>query len=407
MEAPLEADMGEELFQASEDGGECLDGGGLGFEVEVVTEDGGMFGEEGEDSAVGGGPGEVGSDGVGIDEIDDETTEILEALSGDSGDEDGIRGDGVEDDAGDMVAEEVALVEDGDGGLSMTAYLVEGGADALDLMEDIGVTHVDDVEEEVGVAGLGEGGMERGDEVMGEVADEADGIGEEGAATTVDVPESGAGVEGGEESVFDEGACIREGIHEGGLARVGVADEADGKELAASSDLTIGAILDLDEVFLEGVDAFSDESSVDFELLLAGATGADASLNAFEVAPHGFEPGKGVLELGELDLELGLGGSGARGEDVKDELGTVNDLDAGELLEGSTLGGSEVAIGNDNVGVEGADEVAELSGLSHAQIGGGMGSATTLDELGDNDSAGGASEAFELPEGLLLDAESG
>ena len=40
------------------------------------------------------------------------------------------------------------------------------------------------------------------------------------------------------------------------------------------------------------------------------------------------EPRVGVLHLGELDLELGLVGLGAGGEDVEDQLGAVEDLDA-------------------------------------------------------------------------------
>ena len=63
-EATLEADVGELFFQASEDGGEGLDGGGLGVGVEAVGEDGSVLGEEGEYPAVGDGPAEVGADGV-------------------------------------------------------------------------------------------------------------------------------------------------------------------------------------------------------------------------------------------------------------------------------------------------------------------------------------------------------
>jgi len=196
-------------------------------------------------------------------------------------------------------------------------------------------------------------------------------------------------------------------LPEGGFAGVGVADEADGEELTAASDLALGAVLDSDEVFLEAVDAFSDESAVDLELLLAWATGTDPSLDAFEVAPHGFEPGEGVLELCELDLESGLGGAGAGGEDIEDELGAVDDLDAGELLEGADLSGGEVAVGDDDVGIEGGDEVVELAGLSGTEIEGGVGSGATLEESSDDVRSGGAGEAVELFEGLFLEVAAG
>jgi hypothetical protein len=77
---------------------------------------------------------------------------------------------------------------------------------------------------------------------------------------------------------------------------------------------------------------FADETAVDFELGFAGAAGADAgrrhSGDAFEVAPHAGEARVGVFHLRELDLELGLVGLGAGGEDVEDQLGAVEDFDA-------------------------------------------------------------------------------
>ena len=43
--------------------------------------------------------------------------------------------------------------------------------------------------------------------------------------------------------------------------------------------------------------------------------------------------GIGVLHLGEFDLQLGLVASGPGGEDVEDQLGAIQDLDAFPRLE--------------------------------------------------------------------------
>jgi hypothetical protein len=44
-----------------------------------------------------------------------------------------------------------------------------------------------------------------------------------------------------------------------------------------------------------------------------------------------------VLQLGQLDLRLALGGLGVLGEDVEDQGGAVDDLDLDDVLEGAPL----------------------------------------------------------------------
>ena len=70
--------------------------------------------------------------------------------------------------------------------------------------------------------------------------------------------------------------------------------------------------------------ALLDQAPVDLELLLARATRAHAARrpanDALEVVPHGAQTRVGVLELGELDLELGLVRGRAAGEDVQNQL---------------------------------------------------------------------------------------
>ena len=172
----------------------------------------------------------------------------------------------------------------------------------------------------------------------GRFADEADGVGEQDVAAAAELPAPGPGVEGGEELVLDEHAGVGQGVHQGALAGVGVADERDGRHVAAAGDLALLAGLDLGELGLEVLDAVVDQPAVLFELLLAGAADADAALVARQVGPHPLEPGQRVFELRQLDLEVGLVGPGVGGEDVEDDLGAVDDLDAERLLQVARLG---------------------------------------------------------------------
>lgn len=195
--------------------------------------------------------------------------------------------------------------------------VVEGVEDGFVVELDGGVGDVEEDEDEVGVHGFFEGCSEGGDEVMREVADEADGVGEHGVVSASEVPLTGAGHERCEDSVVGVGAAFGEGVEEGGFARVGVADESDGEVVGVSFfDGAAFACLDFFELALEDCFAALDEAAVDFELLFAGASCADASDSsgaddAFEVGPHGAESWVGVFELGDLDLEFGFVGAGS------------------------------------------------------------------------------------------------
>ncbi len=244
--------------------------------------------------------------------------------------------------------------------------------DRIELLLGVGMADVEDVEEEIGVDGFFEGGLEAGDEVVGQIADEADGVAEQDLDAAVELPGAGFGVEGGEELVVGVSAGGGEGVEERALAGVGVADDADGEMLAGSLGDHAGfALLDFLDVALEAGDAFSDEAAVDFELLFAGPAGADARRraagDALEVAPHAGEAGVGVLHLGQLDLELGFAGLGAGGEDVEDQFGAVEDLDplhggAGgffvdDLFQRADLAGGKIVVEDDDVRLLGDGEV--------------------------------------------------
>ena len=66
---------------------------------------------------------------------------------------------------------------------------------------------------------------------------------------------------------------VGQGVHQGALAGVGVADERDGGHVAPAGDLALLAGLDLRELGLEVLDPVADEPAVFFELLLARARG--------------------------------------------------------------------------------------------------------------------------------------
>ena len=184
------------------------------------------------------------------------------------------------------------------------------------------------MQEQVGLAGLLERRLERGDQRVRQVADEPDGVREQDVPAAPELPALGPGVERGEELVLGQDVGVGQGVHQRGLAGVGVADQPDRRHVAPAGDLALAAVLDLAELLLEVADPLGDEPAVLFELLLARAPDADPALVARQVGPHPLEPGQRVFELRQLDLEVGLVGLRPGGEDVEDHLGPVDHLDA-------------------------------------------------------------------------------
>ena len=144
-----------------------------------------------------------------------------------------------------------------------------------------------------------------------------------------------------------------------------------------------------------------DDPAVLFELLLARAPDADPALVARQVGPHPLQPGHRVLELRQLDLEVGLVGPRPGGEDVEDDLGPVDHLDAQELLQVPRLGGAEVVVEDDEVGLVRLDQLLQLLDLARADVRGDVRLLPLLEHAADDDQPGGLGQAPDLVQGVV------
>ena len=86
-----------------------------------------------------------------------------------------------------------------------------------------------------------------------------------------------------------------------------------------------------------------------------------------EVLPHPPHALQRVLELGQLDLELALGGVRVLGEDVEDDGGAVDHPHLQRVLERALLARRELVVGDDHLGVELAGQLPQLVELARAR----------------------------------------
>ena len=184
------------------------------------------------------------------------------------------------------------------------------------------------MEKNLGSLHLFEGGAEARNECVGKVADEADGIGEQdlAAGRKLQLPEFG--VESSEHAGRFEHAGLGEGIEEGALASVGIADEGDNgdRDCLTALPLLMSDAANGVELGLDLGDAKVDLAAIGLELSFARASGSDAAAKLRHSATASGEAGQLIFELREFYLELAFASLGVAGEDVEDELRTVDDV---------------------------------------------------------------------------------
>ena len=153
--------------------------------------------------------------------------------------------------------------------------------------------------------------------------------------------QAGGRIERDEELVGRGAAGAGQTIEQGGLARVGVADEGDHRHAGAPAARRAaggGASARAASSPRIFIDALADHAAVGLELGLARSPRADAAAQPLEVLPLPDQPRQQVRELRQLDLELALRGARALGEDVEDERGAVDHLDAERAARGCAPG---------------------------------------------------------------------
>ena len=239
----------------------------------------------------------------------------------------------------------VGLIHDVDDRDGTGAELLQGAGGDVHVHLVVRIRAVDDLEYQVGIDCLLERRAEGVDEVVREVVNEADGVGQEEVAVAArgDLPDGS--VEGREEHVLHHDflflirtAGLEEPVHERRLAGVRVADERDLRDAGglALAALRVAVFRDLAELLSELGHVLLDAAAVELDLGLTGALvrhGAAGAALPAQILAQPDETRKHVLQLRVVDLELRFLRAGAVREDVEDQVGSVNDFDLEVMRE--------------------------------------------------------------------------
>jgi hypothetical protein len=303
-----------------------------------------------------------------------------------------------------LFVEQVNLVHDEQAGSRAGPDLLQDRVRRSDRVGPLGVglRAIHHVENEVGEDRLLEGGLEGLNELMRQLANEPDRVGEQIPATLV-LEGPRCRVQRVEEPLPHAHASAGESVQEGRLAGVRVTGEGDRRQcrpLAAGSHH--GAVsLHTPQLAPQGGDPVAREAAVGLDLGLAGASGPDPAVHppgaeALEVGPQPTHAGEVVLELGEFHLQVSLCRVGVVREDVEDHRGAVDHGDPQLLLEIALLPRGELVVAGDQIRVGGLDRPSQLGELPPAEIAVGIRLGASLHELPGRRDAGGAQKLLEL-----------
>ena len=300
----------------------------------------------------------------------------------------------------------VALVEHAQHPGRLDAEALEHLLGHLHLLAPPRMAAVDHVEHQVGLGDLAEGAAEGRDQVVGELADEADGVGEDDRPGPLQAAPAQPRVQRGEQAVGGARAAgVGQAVEQRRLAGVGVAREGDDRGAAPAAALGLPGALDLLEVLLQALDPAPEHAPVGLELgLTLAAPDADAAGLAPQVPPPPGQPGEHVVELGQLHLGPGLPGAGTLVEDLEDQGAAVEHRGAERLLQVLDLAGREVVVEQHQVRAELAGRPAHLVRLAAADEVRRVRRAAALDRPADRAHAGALGELLELVQ-VLLDRE--
>src|SRR5262245_7975578 len=181
-----------------------------------------------------------------------------------------------------LLVQEVDLVEDEEPRNFRVPELAEDPLHGRDLGLVSRMRPVHEVDEQVGVLDLLERRTEGVDQVLRQVADEPHRVVDHDLALARQPQPTRRRIERREHPVLDEDLAFRQHVEERALPRVRVADERHDRHVplaAPRAPLLAPHALSL-ELLLEKADAVADAPAIDFELLLTGASAADAALEA-------------------------------------------------------------------------------------------------------------------------------
>ncbi len=300
------------------------------------------------------------------------------------------------------IREPVDLIEDEPRGLLLDPHVPQNSVGQVHVAFTVRPRDVYHVQKQVGGGNLLEGSVEADNQVMRQLLDEPDRVGQQCLVPTWKLDLPGGRVKGREQKVLCQNIRAGERVHERGLAGVRIPDQRHAHHVRSPLALLLPIDLNPLQDFLEHLDPDPDAAAVGLKLCLSRAARADTTAQALEMVPQSPQAGQLVLELRQLDLRACDLCARPPRENIENKLGPVDDLDLHGLLDLPALGGPQIVIEDQDVGVVHLGR--SLDPLDHpaSNVRLSVQPRAVLNEAVDHHGAGRARELGQLIERLVL-----
>ena len=162
-------------------------------------------------------------------------------------------------------------------------------------------------------------------------------------------------IERNEQRVRRHGVRLRQAVEERGLAGVRVADQRHRRHLGLLASLAQlrTALPHLLDVVTEGLHPRANPAAIRFELRFAGSLRADATTLLRQRRTGADQARQQVLQLRQLHLQLTFPCPGATREDVENDLGAIEHLDAEHFADLAQLRWCQFVVEDNDVDIGG------------------------------------------------------
>ncbi len=263
---------------------------------------------------------------------------------------------------------------------------------------------IDNMQQQVGADSFLQRGLERLDQLVRQMGDESHCIRHDNRAHLFQLQPTQGRVEGGKQLVRGIHLRVRQPVEQGGLARVGIAHQRNGRHLCAPPG-TPALVALAPHFFQTGenrLDAHAQQAAVGFQLGFTRAAQPDAAFLSLKVGPAPHQAGAHVLQLCQFHLQFALVGTGALRENVQNEPGAVQHATLELPLKVTLLAGAQCVIENHQFRFVQLHLVEDFLHFTGAYEGAGVGHVATAHDKGHGVAARGQHKLFELAGILAL-----
>ena len=209
--------------------------------------------------------------------------------------------------------------------------------------------------QQIGHGQFFQGGLKGLLQLFGQIADKPHGIHQDKLPLLGHAQAPGSGVQGGEQLVFGQHRGVGQGVEQGGFAGVGVAHQAGHGQAGLGAAGPGKGALPADVVEPPGNtgNTLTDFTAVGLQLGFTRPPAANAAGQAVHGPARG-GPGQArqsIFELSQFHLQTAHAAGRVLGENIQNNLGTVQHLALGNGDQGVKLRGRKLAVEDDGAGV--------------------------------------------------------